>query len=71
MDIAVMHYFNYFSELELGFSFGHFDTSNWTNFTTKTMKSIGVIPLTKYDSEALVRNLLTAVIENNQFTTIY
>ena len=71
VDIAVMHFANYFSELELGFSFGHFDTSSWTKFTTKTMKSIGMIPVKKDDSETVVRNLLSAVIENNQFTTVY
>ena len=71
VDIAVMHYANYYSELELGFSFGHFDTSSWTNFKMKRLKSIGLIPVKKYDSETVVQQLLSAVIENNQFTTVY
>jgi hypothetical protein len=37
----------------------------------KTLKSIGLIPVKKYDSETVVQQLLSAVIENNQFTTVY
>lgn len=65
VDLAILHFANYFSELELGFSLGHFDTSSWTNLTMKTMKSIGIIPVKKYDSEAVVQKLLSAIIENN------
>jgi len=71
VDIAILHFANYFSELELGFSMGHFDTSSWTNLTMKTMKSIGVIPVKQYDSEAVVQNLMSAIIEKNQFTTVF
>ena len=38
VDLAIMHFANYSSELELGFSLGHFDTSNLSKFAMKTLK---------------------------------
>ena len=58
-DIALLHYANYFLELEQGFSFGYFETDHWSTFTTKMMKAIGIIPIQKSDSEVVVQNLMS------------
>jgi len=42
-DPLVMHYINYFSDLELGFTFGNYEDSPKIGFVDRLLKRIGTI----------------------------
>jgi len=42
-DLLIMHYLNYFSDLELGFTFGNYEDSPKIGFVDRLLKRIGTV----------------------------
>jgi len=45
IDALVMHYINYFTDQELGFTFGHYEDSHQIKFIDAFLKRIGCLPM--------------------------
>jgi len=75
-DPILMHYINYISELELGFSFGIQEDSPKINFVDQLLRKVGCFliqrqkqhdPSINYVNQSLIEES----IESNMYTTIF
>ena len=46
-DPCIMHYVNYCSDQELGFTFGHYEDSHKIRFIDHFLKRIGSLPMSR------------------------
>jgi hypothetical protein len=75
-DVLIMHYLNYFNDLELGFTFGNYEDSPKNAFVERLLKRIGCFTIKRKESHNLNLNyvnqcLIQDVIEGNLITTIF
>lgn len=86
-DPLIMHYINYYFDLELGFTFGNYEDSPKIGFVDRLLKRIGTIlirrdpqtSLSRFTSNPIDSNVLNyvnhalfqEVIEANPITTLF
>ena len=76
-DPLVLHYMNFFYNIEMGFTFGNYEDTPKIQFVEALMRRIGVFLINRKEfSKNMCVNyinqaLLEDVIENNLVTTIY
>ena len=75
-DVLIMHYLNYFNDLELGFTFGNYEDSPKNAFVERLLKRIWCFTIKRKESHNLDLNyvnqcLIQDVIEGNLITTIF
>ena len=75
-DPILMHYINYISELELGFSFGIQEDSPKINFVDQLLRKVGCFLVQRQKQHDLSINyvnqsLIEESIESNMYTTIF
>ena len=74
-DILILHYVNYYADLEIGFTFGNFEDSPKFAFYEKLVKNIGTLLIKRQNSDLCTNyvnaSLLQEVMEHNPFTTVF
>lgn len=73
-DIFVLHYANYISDIEMGFSFGYYNDSPKIKMIERLCKRVGFFQLKSNTSQRMNyvnQTLIEEVIGNNSITTCF